>query len=265
MAAEEARLRNARLNVVHQLVGPEAPYRFGRDSDFRSAEQDAAQAIRAVLTEVEPSMRDYELDLVTSPAADELVRLSRRADLVVLGVTASHPTTAAMFGAVSYQVVGRVHCPVMLVPAHIRHSPRQLICGVDRTDASAVALRWAAADAALRGLTLLAIEGVSHQQSCTAGGDHLTRWVRTVRPKAETTILCSREHGRHPERLLLELAQRRQALLVVGRHDSDSHLWSRSVSRHISAQTLVPAVIVPHPVVKQRSTVTADLRLLAAT
>src|SRR5690242_17306415 len=105
MATEEAQLRHARLQVVHQLVGPEAPDRFGPDSDFRTAERAAAPAIRTALTEVAPSLLNYQLNLVTSPAADELVLLSRMADLIVLGVTTSHPTTASAFGTVPHEVI----------------------------------------------------------------------------------------------------------------------------------------------------------------
>jgi len=244
MAAEESRLRHRPLHIVHQLVGDAAPFRYGPDSDFEAARRAAAPAIRAAVAETAPWIRDYELTLVTSPVADELVSASWTAELVVLGLTTSHAAVAVAFDTIPRAVLGRATCPVMLVPAHVRQAPRQLICGVDRSAESAAALTWAATDAGLRGVTLLAVDVAPPRRGKPTPRGDLTGWVQTQHPNAPTTVLCI-EHRRHPTRLLLATAEGRQALLVVGAHDGDGHRWRRSVARQVSVQTRVPVVVMP--------------------
>jgi nucleotide-binding universal stress UspA family protein len=250
VALNEAQTRPAPLLIVHGLTGVERPPFYGADSADDTSRRAVTRKIMRRIDELSPEPRgvDVSVEIVATWVARELIRASAGAQLLVLGVTTKHALAAAAFDTVPHEVTRRAECPVMVVPAHSEaEQPRVIVCGVDRTPGSADALRWAANEAARRGVTLLAIEERSdgdHDESDSS----LSDWVRAQHPDAETTIVCQVEAARHPAQALLAAAEQRNGLLVVGRSDHRGAKGLRSVARKVSAQTSVPTVIVPpHP------------------
>ncbi len=246
--AAEARLRGAPLVVVHKLVGAEAPEVFGSIESAEERRHAAVSRVTAIAHEVAPDLEHIDARVTTAPIAEELIVASRSALLLVLGVTTNHATTAALLDTVPREVVRHAHCPVILVPPAAQSpSPSRLVCGLDRSTASIDALHWAAKEADLRGITVLAVEvRTPSRDGRPADPDEvsLSNWVRMHLPSASTTVVCSSETGPAGHRLL-ELAIDNNAMLVIGTHSPGRRL-GRSVVRTLTSQSKVPVVVVPH-------------------
>jgi nucleotide-binding universal stress UspA family protein len=165
----------------------------------------------------------------------------------VLGMTTHHPFEAIAFDTVPYQLVRRSHCPVLLVPAEAQERQgAPVICGTDRSPASASALRWAAAEASRRGVAVRAVEILpkkSLRSAVPTDGGSLEAWVRDQLSESATTVSCSTETA-HPSRRLLEITQECHGLLVIGAQEHTRWL-QESVARTVTSQTHVPVVVVP--------------------
>ena len=126
-AAEEARLRSARLVVVHawsfvpmQPIGDpgmlavpagDLPGQLQAESaGARIALDDAVDAVLGAGTEIE-----VEPKLVERDAGEVLVSESADADLVVVGSHGRSGFKAALLGSVSRHVVDHSKCPVVVV------------------------------------------------------------------------------------------------------------------------------------------------------
>jgi nucleotide-binding universal stress UspA family protein len=126
-AAEEARLRSARLVVVHawsfipmQPIGDpgmlavpagDLPGQLEAESaGARIALDDAVDAVLGAGTEI-----DVERKLVERDAGEVLVSESADADLVVVGSHGRSGFKAALLGSVSRHVVDHSKCPVVVV------------------------------------------------------------------------------------------------------------------------------------------------------
>lgn len=94
----------------------------------------------------------------TSPAA-ALVELGREAAAIVVGTRGLSGLPGLVLGSVSGGVAGQARCPVVVVP-HRPASPADadpVVVGVDGSVQSRAAARFAAAEAARRGVRLIAL------------------------------------------------------------------------------------------------------------
>jgi len=128
-AADEARLRGARLVAVHAwLFAP--PPEVGAPGMFPvpafdlpgavEAERDAAETdLGAALANAFPEGAPVEVEskLVEDDAGEALVRESKQADLVVVGSRGRSGIAAALLGSISKHVVDHAPCPVVVVKA----------------------------------------------------------------------------------------------------------------------------------------------------
>jgi nucleotide-binding universal stress UspA family protein len=73
----------------------------------------------------EVDIKDREL--LVGFAADELVRMSEQADLIVMGTTGEGGVLSQWFGSVSTAVAQRAACPVLLIPPNVRFNGFQQI------------------------------------------------------------------------------------------------------------------------------------------
>jgi nucleotide-binding universal stress UspA family protein len=122
-ALEEARLRHARLRVVHAwqvdyigAPGIEASSTaFGAELDLRVGAQ---AALEASLREVIPEADGVELErrVVEGAAAAVLVEESRDADLLVVGSRGLGGFRGLLLGSVGQQCAHHAACPVVIVP-----------------------------------------------------------------------------------------------------------------------------------------------------
>lgn len=244
-AASEARLRQAQLQVVHQLVGREVPDRFSTVREYLDKRDRVAAHVRNAVKAIAPDLTDVDIIITTDRISDELLVASRQASLIVVGSTANHSTTAAFVEGVAHEVAANAHCPVALIPDdELYIDPLVLVCGIDRSPESRAALQWAAHDAARRGILVIAMEVRSPGLLVSSETDRplLSKWVRDNVPEAQTTILCYSDAGRSAKRLLEETASR-NGMLVIGRHKRSP--LRHSVTRAATAQREVPVVLIP--------------------
>lgn len=247
-AANEARLRQTQLQVVHQLVGREVPGRFSTVREYLSKRDRAAAHVRNAVRAVASDLTDIDIIITTDRIGDELLVASRQASLLVIGSATRHGTTAALIEGAEHEAVANAHCPVALVPDNeICVDPLVLVCGVDRSPESREALSWAADDATRRGIRVIALEVRSPWLPAAGETERplLSKWVRDSVPDARTTIHCYSDAGRSAKRLLVETASR-HGMLVVGRHRRSP--WRHSVTRAVAAQSVVPVVLIPHEI-----------------
>jgi nucleotide-binding universal stress UspA family protein len=244
-AAREAKRRGASVTILHQLVGADAPDRYGPDATSPAKDQAAMLHLLRLAQDVAPGLEHLDVKVVRTPIAQDLVLASKAASLLVLGVTTTHAASAMLFDTVPRAVLKRACCPVMVVPPNEpQGGSDQVVCAIDRSADSVDALQWAATEASLRGVVLLAVEVVESARRRTADDrQSLDDWVRTNLPSAETPVVCSSLHG-PVARALLEFATENHATLVIGAHRMRS--WhEHSVSRIVTAQTIVPVVALP--------------------
>jgi nucleotide-binding universal stress UspA family protein len=126
-AADEAKLRDARLVVIHAWVFvPPAPLAEPGlmplpTADLPAqleAQRDAAEAeLGAAVEYVFPESPPVEMErkLVEDNAGEALEMESRSADLVVVGSRGRSGIRAALLGSVSEHVVHHAACPVVVV------------------------------------------------------------------------------------------------------------------------------------------------------
>jgi nucleotide-binding universal stress UspA family protein len=126
-AADEAKLRDARLVAVHAWVFippaplaepglapiPAADLPGQLEAQQEGAEAEFAAAIEEAFTEAPPV--EIERKLTENDPAEALESESRTADLVVVGSRGRSGITAALLGSVSRHVVDHAACPVVVV------------------------------------------------------------------------------------------------------------------------------------------------------
>lgn len=126
-AADEARLRGARLVALHAWVFvPAAPIGdpgmiaipagdlVGQlEAETEAARAELADSIAQVLGP-DPDV-EVEARLTENDASEALVTESENADLVVVGSHGRSGLRAAILGSVSRHVVDHAHCPVVVV------------------------------------------------------------------------------------------------------------------------------------------------------
>lgn len=121
-AAGEARLRAARLEVVHAWHPPYVggyPYTGIPLFDPDSLEDSAAVTLDKAIAGIHASDLAYPIERIASKggASAVLLEVSKGADLVVLGSRGLGGFASLLLGSVSHQVVQHAECPVVIVPS----------------------------------------------------------------------------------------------------------------------------------------------------
>ncbi|MDT0309774.1 universal stress protein [Streptomyces sp. DSM 44917] len=160
-AAREAQLRGVGLRVVHAFIWPAmhaelGPPPFGPPgSGLRNAaDRLVAQAVeraRAVAPDV-----PIATALVTGGPSAVLRAQSRDASLMVVGTRGLGGFTGLLVGSTAVDLAAHGHCPLLVV----RGEPAAagpVVLGTDGSPANAAATEFAFAEAALRGVELVAL------------------------------------------------------------------------------------------------------------
>lgn len=88
----------------------------------------------------------------------ELEEASKSADLLVMGAHSGNKFAGSFFGTRAVKAAATAHCPVAVVPDPASETPAGGIAvGIDGSEASKVAIAFAAREASLRGLPLIAV------------------------------------------------------------------------------------------------------------
>jgi nucleotide-binding universal stress UspA family protein len=117
-AISEAALRNVHLAVV--AVAPAAASIWGITGQF-SPSQETQDKVNGAAKEVvdqaisSHSYQDVSLRTVSGVPADELVKASQDADLLVVAARGAGGFKRLRMGSVSDQVARHAHCPVVIV------------------------------------------------------------------------------------------------------------------------------------------------------
>ncbi|MGW3470805.1 universal stress protein [Saccharopolyspora sp. NPDC000995] len=216
-AVTEADLRSAPLRLVIVNDDP------ARADYAAKAVQKAAAACRARVPHV-----DVDTEIVWGHPVEQLLRHSAKAQLVVLGARGHGGFTDALLGCVSSAVATHGECPVIVVRKGVPTTVGPVVVGVDGSECSLAALRFAFEEAAGRGADLVAMQ-VWHEEGLLAVPltpvdrervqreieRSLTELMATLRaefPKVRTREVA--QHG-HPVAALTD-AGRDAQLLVVG-------------------------------------------------
>ncbi|MGW5342958.1 universal stress protein [Streptomyces sp. NPDC004050] len=204
-AAREARWRDAGLRIVHAFHWPAAcvplwgaPPMPDEGEVRKMAEGLLAEAVERART-VAPSV-DFTHAVVTGDPVTVLEAQSRAAELVVVGSRGMGGFVGLMVGSTAVRLAAHGRCPVLVV----RDSPEPagpIVLAVDGSRAGAAAVDFAFAEAALRGVGLVALHA-------------WTTWNAPVPPPQDPSEPYASAPGmlaRAEERLLAEaLAGRRE-------------------------------------------------------
>ncbi|MFN8222160.1 MAG: universal stress protein [Gaiellales bacterium] len=124
-AAEEARLRDAQLEIVYVWSASSADYvgeAFAPTPDaFTAAERHADDALRAAIAQLPADVRSTARRItIEGHASTELVAHSDGAALLVLGSRGRSAAASLLLGSVSQAVAHHVRCPLAIVPPATR-------------------------------------------------------------------------------------------------------------------------------------------------
>jgi nucleotide-binding universal stress UspA family protein len=114
-AIEEARLRHARVRVVHAWwLYP----MLAADTEAPHLTNDASGAVQRFVTETLAEEHDVEVEVVAvqgQQASAALVDAAKDADLLVVGSRGAGGFTGLLLGSVSQQCAHHAPCPVVVV------------------------------------------------------------------------------------------------------------------------------------------------------
>jgi nucleotide-binding universal stress UspA family protein len=161
-AAAEAIRRGCGLRIVHAYDWPLPHYGPAvvdpavlRDAVQSTANTTLATAVTAI-AEAAPEL-PVEAETVRGPAVTALLKLSRRAELLVLGSRGLGGFTGLLVGSVAIELVAHGHCPVVVVRGEPPVQGAPVVVGVDGSPASETAIALAFDQAASRGCDLVAV------------------------------------------------------------------------------------------------------------
>jgi nucleotide-binding universal stress UspA family protein len=120
VAAEEARLRNARLRVVMawQLTWPELAIETPRV--LQQVQERARAQLDAALAALDSSDAGLEIDadLVSGHPVTVLIEATEDATMLVVGTRGTSGVVGTVVGSVAHALIHHAHCPVLVVPKH---------------------------------------------------------------------------------------------------------------------------------------------------
>ncbi len=90
--------------------------------DLDQARAAVQEFVDKVANEVGETVPDVTVTVVTGDAAEELVRASHDADMLIVGARGSGGFTRLLLGSVSSKVTHHAACPIVVVPG-ARHAP----------------------------------------------------------------------------------------------------------------------------------------------
>ena len=190
----------------------------------------------------------------------EVEEASKRADLVILGAHTGSKLAGSFFGTRAVKIAAVSHCPVAVIPLHQSDEPKPaVVVGVDGSEGAKKAIAFAAEEASLRSVPLIAV--YAWMPPLTPGLEYL--WsedlVASQRASAEEAIAIGTAGlaSRYPDLVidrrivqappvtaLLQAAEEADTIVVGSRgRGSLSRLLLGSVS-HGVLQALTRATII---------------------
>jgi nucleotide-binding universal stress UspA family protein len=173
-AAHEAKRRHAALDVVHAWMSPLELYPSNLYIDpsafYDTAKAVVDNAVESVRAQDGPRLHVRRL-LIEGTAASTLVEAAADAELLVVGSRGRGGFKGLLLGSVSRECVHRAKCPVVVVPASSRaDEDGRIVVGVDGSEPSYAALRWAIAEAGLRRCRLYVVNAYLYPRPVSVVG-----------------------------------------------------------------------------------------------
>ncbi|MBO4275800.1 universal stress protein [Microbispora triticiradicis] len=187
-AMDEAEFRRAPITVCHAWRSPYTP----GDEEARKSLHHAAEHVlwhgAECARQCTSGVRVRE-DLFEGQATERLVALSATAGLVVVGSRGLSGSARRVMGSVAGHVATYAHCPVIVVRGvgslpHPRH-PGPIVAGVGGGDDHVLAFAYR--EAALRGLSVIAVRAMRHPAAVWSAG--MAPMVMSDVPGRETVEL----------------------------------------------------------------------------
>ena len=276
-ALREAVLRSARVTVLYAFRVREFAGPFNREISLDKERDEARAMVEQSLERVAgPGHRDVDVDATAVTgrgAADAILRHRGEADLIVVGSRGLGGFPGLLLGSVSHQVAAHADVPVAVIPRRLEvdaggDGTRAVVVGVDGSDASVRAVRWAVDEARLRQVTLTAVyvyrslreaapfdafAGIEKQQldelESHASGTALHKLDRLLADAGDTSGVTIERHveSGSPAKVLTADAADERTLLVVGSrgHGGFRGLLLGSVSQQCLHHARGPVVVTP--------------------
>ncbi|WP_255512659.1 universal stress protein [Kribbella steppae] len=287
-AAAEASSRHCPLRIVHTFSWPVTGNLLGMTfaGDLNIGLQSAAEWIlteaKAHARELAPNIKVIA-DLFVGPAAPTLLNEAQSADLVVVGSRGVGGFRGLLVGSVSATVAAHSPCPVVVVHPHrdgsaFPASPiGQIVVGVDGSEISTAAIRFAFQQAARRHIGIIAVHAAmrSRQHPTLSVPAHIVDQIdrqlfaeamqskRVLFPAID--VRTKLVHG-HPAQALIDSSAGAE-LVVVGSHGRGGFagMLLGSVSQAVLQHAACPvAVVRPHRTASITPSSAGQLRCAAA-
>lgn len=255
-AAETARLSGQRLAVI--VVCSDMDPVVG---DFHARSEEAAEEARQ-----DAAVHLHGLDLDESlvavrhgPVVPELLRAAHDAAILVIGSEGHGVALGTVSGSVSQHLVRHAPCPVVVVRETRSPNVRRIVVGVDGSEESIKALRFACERARLTGETVTAVHGYTTigTRMVSVSGRDLAEAARTAASKlvARACAEVRRDFPGveiEPEAIALRAGQVLAhssvvaSLLVVGSRGRGAFadMLLGSVSQHVLHRAQCPVAVV---------------------
>lgn len=267
-ALREAGIRNAEVHAVHVWSYPSAGGLAGLPISpsidlHETAEGRLREEVDTAVAASGSTVAVHQ-HVVEGGTAHRLMEVAEDADLLVVGARGLGGFAALVLGSVSQQAAHHAKVPVAIIRDHddrIQHG--RVVVGIDGSDASMDALRWAADEARQRTATLRVVLAWSFlDQPAAPGGDRpfdpsfdqaAAEAVLDEILDAEPDLLEGLEVERHaicdlPARALLDQSATADLIVVGARgRGGFTRLTLGSVSHQVAQHAPAPVVVVrPH-------------------
>jgi nucleotide-binding universal stress UspA family protein len=287
-AAAEASSRHCPLRIVHtfswQTTGNPLDMTFVGETNLglESAAEWILTEARAHAGEVAPDIQVLS-DLFVGPAAPTLLNEAQDAVLVVVGSRGVGGFRGLLVGSVSATVAAHAPCPVVVVHPHgdgtaFPASPiGRIVVGVDGSDISTAAIRFAFQQAARRHIGIVAVHAAMPTRQHTSlrvPADIVEQVEQQLFAEAMESkrvlfpaidVQTKLVHG-HPAQALIDSSAGAE-LVVVGSHGRGGFagMLLGSVSQAVMQHAACPvAVVRPHRTPSVRPSSAGELRCAAA-
>lgn len=246
-AATLAEVTTAELMVVEAFTPQEAERPPKRARKIRV---DLARQVESWVRSfhVKPLPHTVAVEAATEPSLLRAVR-DTGADLLAVGSRPSVGITSLGLGSLAHSLAHHLDCPLVVVPDQLVHLVHGcIIVGVDGSDSSREALRWAEDLGAQVDATVCAVHHVDERRPLSDVGTWLAVQSRRAHGATTTCELVERTSVGPAELLRAVARERGAALIVVGtkeRHSLGGHLLGM-VPDALLHQPPVPVAVLPH-------------------
>ncbi|WP_017573236.1 universal stress protein [Nocardiopsis halotolerans] len=270
-ATEEAARRGVQLRIVHGVGTPVVTGAHGASGratveDLREAGHDLLTAGAAYADQARPEV-DVATVLAPEDAPAALLDEALPEDVIVVGTRGLGGVRAIMLGSVSVRASSEAPCPVVVVP-HVENPPPhrgRVVVGVDGSDSSRRALRFALHEALVSGSEVVVVN--SWEMPLPADAESLTADARllhedmfdrqseevvagllaeVVDDRTEHLEITALRTQSNPVDALLEAGQDADLLVVGSRGRGGVRgLVMGSVSQGVLRHARVPVAVLP--------------------